>query len=393
MFYPICRYPLQQPVQTTRPVTLMRFNNINLINLLAQAQLLLKSAGKGAPLDMPGANPLNTLAQQGQNMMEGKLPLSALFGNESLLMNPQELSQFLKDSLQLPKELRLALLMLAMESSPKELKPLLDQGLKQIIEQQATQLSVPVEDLQNLLNQNTKEATEKLMKLLQGNQMSQTRSGQQIAELVVSLGKLGEKIKLSPKDAMETMMLLYIPWYPLAAQQKLELSFEMGEGGEEGGDRDVSVVLYIETNSLGRFKLVVKELEALQLLVIVMHEAFVKELMPRLEKQMNGMLAEDGLPACYFESEVIRAEKVAEVMAEGGVSSASGHGGATSESLDPDMDPATAGFKQATRRPDQKQINIQAGDRVSVLVLNYAYALARFIFEADEENRVLQKNQ
>lgn len=49
-----------------------------------------------------------------------------------------------------------------------------------------------------------------------------------------------------------------------------------------------------------------------------------------------------------------------------------------------------AGFKGATRRDDNKQISAQQGERVSMLVLNCAYELAKLIFAEDGAGTTLQ---
>lgn len=315
-----------------------------------------------------------------------RLSLAALFKEDGMRLSSHELSLFLKESLKLPHEMRLLLLLLAMDTTSSDLQMLLQQNLKQMIEQH-TPLAVSLEDIQALLDKNTKEAKEKLMKLLQANQISQTQAAQQLAELTSGLGKLGEKIKASPQEALETLMLLYIPWYPLAAQQKLELSFEFGGGGEAAGEKDISVVIFLETNTLGRFKIVVYELEPLQVGVRLFHEDAAKYLLPTLEDDLNEKLAAEGLPAA-----IVDAEQVQSGPGFKSPSAATAHA-QTDPGTSPisDKDPATAGFKGLTRQADQKQITIQPGEHVSLLVLNSAYTVVRLILEADEQNRLLQK--
>lgn len=370
-----------------------QFPQLNFNHLISQVHQFLKSGLAGnVPSNLPDTPLGNPALPQQSILREPRLPLSALFQNESLRLNPREISQFLKESMKLPQEIRLTLLMLALESSPQEIQSQLDQGLRQLLEQNLNQLSIPVDELQALLGKNTQEAQEKMMKLLQAS--SQTQSGQQIAELMVTLGKLGDKIKASPQDAMETLMLLYIPWYPLTSQQKLELSFEMGEGSGEDGEKDVSAIVYLETNTFGRFKIVVMEVDRLQVLVKIYHEQHARDLMPILEEELNNMLAQDGLPAAMFDTETIRPEQMDEVIPPPGSASqgeAVNPPGPASEPEKPQYDGTTAGFKRATRQPDRKQITIQPGEHISLLVMQCAYFLARLIFEADEASRLLQK--
>lgn len=368
------------------------FPNLSLNRLLMQARQILMSgtaAGVSSPANTSTSGNVVSSSLLQAALKDGKLPLSMLLSTESLRLPPQEASLFLKETMKLPNEIRFFLLMLALESSPAELKSFLSQNLKQLIEENLGHLTVPMEEVQELLAQATKEGAGKLIRLLQGSSASQTRSGQQLIDMAATLGKLSEKVKASPTEALETLMLLYIPWYPLATQQKLELSFEMGEGEGEGGERDVSMVIFLETNTLGRFKIVVQEVDPLQVVVKIAHENVAKEVIPHLETQLNEFLANEGLPAAVFDAECIHPQQLEETTALLEEKPEQ----ALPEGPEPEQSPAVAGFKKATRQSDHKQITVQPGNHISLLVVNCAYTLARFIFEADEKNRLLQKSQ
>lgn len=114
--------------------------------------------------------------------------------------------------------------------------------------------------------------------------------------------KLSTKVKESPQHATETLMLLYLPWYPLQNQQKLELGFGLGEGAEDEDveNKEASVILYLDTNSLGRFKLVVEEADPLQVIAKVFHQDAGKGITTQLKEGLNEFLAQEGLPAAIF---------------------------------------------------------------------------------------------
>ncbi len=364
--------------------------NFNMNNLLSQAQQVFKQDNGTNVQNTPTQNMQEAISEGGFSIYQvgsnGRYSLAALLGNQSLRLNTMELSQFLKDAMKLPQEVRLILLMLAFESSQSPLKENFQQTLKNLIEADLNQLKVPLEEVQTLLTKNTKEASDTLMKLIQANQMSITDGGRQVADLVSHLGKLTDKINTSPAHAMETLMLLYLPWYPLTPPQRLEVDFEFGEGGEEGGgEKEFSVVLYLNTNTFGRFKLIVSELDPLQVMVKVFHEAHAKGMLSALEASLNQILANEGLPAAIFVASEIKPEQIAQTVP-----------------LESDNSPETqnkpeeaeaAGFKKATRQADRKSLKIQPGQQVSLLILHCAYALARLIFEADEENRPLQSKK
>ncbi len=362
---------------------------LNLYNLMLQAKTILQTGGMNPSGPTPPMAPNPYANPQAELLKNYSLTLAKLFQNEQMRLNAQEMSFFLKETLKLPQEIKLLLLSLALESSPAEAKKQINQTLAQIIQGSEEAVAVPMDDLQALLAKNTGEASDKVLKLIQGNQMSQTKGAQQLTELLVSLGKLSDKIKASPAEAMETMMLLYIPWYPLAAQQKLELSFEFPEEEGEGGEKDVSAIVYLQTNAWGRFKIVVNELDPLQVLAKVYHEEVAKELIPRIEEDLNRKLAEDGLPASTFDSETIRPEQLVQPNATSSTPATPEDAEATATAK-PELQ---SGFKRATRQADKKTVTIQPGQQLSLLVLTCAYAMARFIFEADEAATLLQKNR
>lgn len=360
------------------------FTSFNVNNLLYQTQQLLR------PIIVPGQNPLLG-GLFNPNSTAGRSPymsLDTLFANNNLKLDAQELSTFLKDAMKLPQDMRKLLLMLALESAQGESKKQVQQTLKQLIEDYPQALNISVEDLQKLLGKKSKDGVDKLVKLLQVNQTGETKGAPQVAEMMSTLGKLSEKIQASPKEATETLMLLYIPWYPLAPQQKLEVEFESAGGGEEEAVEECSVVLYLQTASLGRFKLVIQELNPLQIVIMIFHEEQSQLIMGELEDRINDWLAKEGLPAAIFDETLMHPEQIP-TRAVASVTDSE----QAPEALATANNPATAGFKGATRQDGDQQITLQKGSRVSVLILNCAYALARFVFEADEGNRKLQKSR
>ncbi len=354
------------------------FPKFNLVNLLSQAQQLISGGSNdiGVPsTPIPTGPP--TLQQQ-----LAKLTMAALFADESVRLPADEVATFLKDAMKLPEELRTTLMMMALEATPETLKKSLKQTLKQVIQDNANELTIPLDEMQKLLGKNTDEAKSKLMKLLQASPISQTQSGPQVAELVKTLDKMSEKIKQSPMHATETLVLLYLPIYPLVPPQKMDLSFEDGSGGEEGQERDMSVVMYLETNTLGRFKIVVSQYEPLQVGVLMFHEKIAAPILPILKDKTNEQLAKDGLPAAIFDTSLLNSGGAAQ---ETSTSSSNAENTAANADL-------SEGFKRATRQEDKQEVNIQPGDSVSLIILNTAYALSRWIFELDEQNRPLQKS-
>lgn len=314
------------------------------------------------------------LSNTGQTSIALKLSLAELFNNPNLLLGPEENAQLLKDLAKFPQDLKqlLADLSDALPTEPKlATKPLAD-----LLEQQLIPLKLPLKELQVMVKQNLETGSEKLLQLMQSNQLSQTKSVGQLGDLLYQANRLGEKLGQSPQQAAETLILLALPWCPLLPGQKLQLDFEFGEGGEDGSDKEISVILYLQTNQLGRFKVQVFELQPLQILVKLHHEPIAKPILKDLEAELNDYLAKEGLPESIFETIEMQTQEASVSSNPGVIASDSGQG-----------------FKGLTRQADHTQIDIQAGEGVSVLVFQVAYALAKLILSADARQQHLQSRK
>ena len=60
-------------------------------------------------------------------------------------------------------------------------------------------------------------------------------------------------------------MLLYLPWYPLALNQKIMVEEGGGGGFEEAGAEETGLVVYLQTNTMGAFRISLRELDRLKL--------------------------------------------------------------------------------------------------------------------------------
>ena len=316
------------------------------------------------------------------------MSLAMLFQQEGMNLSPEDNAQFVKDLLKLPKDMRLLLASMALENESLPVDQSVKRTLQEMIKNNLS--DVPIEQFQNLIGDNSKDAAKQLMKLLQNTQSIQIKNGQQIMELASQMEKLSTKVKESPKHATETLMLLYLPWYPLQNQQKLELGFGFG-GGEDDEDvenKEASVVLYLDTNTLGRFKVVLEEADPLQVIAKVFHQEAGKGIMPVLKTGLNEFLAQEGLPAAIFMTDVLKERPQGHASLINNEESTS-HVGSTEKALQTES-VGESGFKGATRRDDNKQISAQQGERVSMLVLNSAYELAKLIFAEDGAGTTLQ---
>ncbi|MEZ4576367.1 MAG: hypothetical protein R2857_15840 [Vampirovibrionales bacterium] len=339
--------------------------------------------------------PANSLLNQAANLagqvplsnqafVEQRVSLAKLLQQDGLLMNNQQTAEFMKVALDLPKDLQQLLMQLASESGGKTQQQQVKEMLRTLLENQGD-LKLSTEDVAQLLDGNSKEAASKLVKMLQNNRALQLSNGHQIMEVAHRLGQIGEAALQSPQRAAETLILLYLPWSPLPPGQKMQLEFEGGEDEEEGGqEAAICVVLYLDTNVMGKFKAVIQQAEALQLHITLKHDPEAEPYLEAIEERVNEGLAMDGLPPIFFDPQPFKQAKAA--------STTSAASSATQQRPDlfqDDMPVGAAGFKGATRSADKQQVSMERGERVSVLVVNAGYLLARTIFDIDQRLRPL----
>ncbi len=323
-----------------------------------QGQLYNQKALQKPSSQMPQTHQASSAAPSvgNTNPQLGDLLLSPLMNQHAGGMNPQEFSHLLKQLLQLPKEIRQLLAMLAF-GEPLNAKMTLKK-IQQMLLQNPT---IALEDLQILLKQQTKVGHEKLQQLLQSGQMGLTGDSKMMGELLTLTTQLAAKASLTPQDALTNIMLLYLPWYPLPQGQKLQMYFEGSGDEEESGESVESVlVMLIETRHLGRFKITTVLTERTQLIFKIEHDPQASPTLQAIEKQLPESLS--GIPAPIFALDERSDERSGAQM----VSQA---------------DPTSA-HSDAT--PSSPAVVAQPSGKVSTLVINAAYLLVRMLFEADE---------
>lgn len=297
----------------------------------------------------------------------GQLLLAPLAAHQNAL-NPQEFSQFLKNLLHLPKEIQDFLTQLAtgdQKQTVEVLKTLLQENPK---------LAVSLEELQNVLKTLTKDGENKLLQILRSSQTNYSGSSKSMGDMLSMMSQLSSRVASSPTEALTTTLLLYLPWHPLAENQKLTLYFEQPGSenedgdGESGGEsqEEPHLVLLVETNGLGRFKIVTVPLERTQLLFYIDHDAPALPYLKPLHARLNTALTQAGLqaPDVVFKQRGVRPA----VFEEGN----SGMSQKTLTDESPDTD-------------DKQSIAVHSVGQVPVLVVQGAYWVARIIFELDEK--------
>ncbi len=346
-------------------------NNFSYSNFLKQYQQLVNktafpASSQAGTNSLPLANtglPLNTLSS------------AALFQQMMMLqsaMTPQETSAFLKALLDLPDDIQTLLAQLATQDGGVT-KKLLEQLLKE-----NPDLNVSLERLQEMLGQKTQGSSNKMLQLMQANMaQSYTGDSQKMTELLKFTTQLSLRVNTSPMEALNTLILLYIPWYPLVDPQKLELQFESEWGEAEEGEEGESytLVLYLETDTMGKFRIAAGVRHQTQLVFKIEYEKIAEPYIEAIQRFVTENLSRDGIPPPTFaftESAASRKQAM----------------------TDPSVLEEQSGVDNfKTLQTDRKKLSISPSKGVSVVVLNAACQFSRIVFEVDERNRLLQRRK
>ena len=162
-------------------------------------------------------------------------------------INRMEQAALIKELLKLPGEMdELFSLLVYKKISPETSETLLKQNQK---------LSTDL--IKELLENNSKESLNKLLKLFQ-QAPGGTQNTEQLKEVLSLLSRITPKKEASPQQLLTNLTLLYLPWLPLSEKQHIEILFEKlnrkEEEKEEENSEQTVLVIYITTINLGRFK-------------------------------------------------------------------------------------------------------------------------------------------
>lgn len=354
---------------------------------------------------------INTVVRQ---MTQNELP-PFIRQLQDFQITRQMLTELIKEALNLPKEPEQALRRLAKEplsqSRAESEVEALTQSLTQspetpVVKKQEQQAlkelftqEVDLGQLQSLVKEGSQKAQQQVMKMMQSGDPTLARYGGELGKMASLFGKLaadsGPSSKPTAKN-VENFILLYLPFYPLVNPQQLQVDLE-GGGAAEDAETEHSITIYLKTATLGRFRVEIREGQALQLGITVWHEAIAESFMPYLAKQLKAYCQQHGLPTLKFEAGKVEGDQADKLLN----SAALADQDTTTETSHstPSDNPVGTGdipgqsFKGATQKEDHKKIHLQRGQSVTVLALNTAYYIAKEVFEADEQGRLLQKKR
>lgn len=171
------------------------------------------------------------------------LPNAVYFNNLTKLQQ----AILIKELLNLPKEwMELLSVLVYKEISQESLLNIMkDQNLK-----------IRIEDVKTLLDVNSKDVINKLLKLIQpapGN----IQNIDQMKELLGLISQIVPSSNSPAQEVLKNVILLYLPWLPLAQEQNIHIVFEKKGSSEESEQDNVALIIYITTVNLGKFKVII----------------------------------------------------------------------------------------------------------------------------------------
>lgn len=162
---------------------------------------------------------------------------------QAKMLNRSEQSALMKELLNLPKDIKQLLAMLAGKNTSQ-------QAIAQLLK--SSSIKIKPEILQQLLQTNSKEVINKLIKLVQQSPAN-TQGFDQLKSIIALLGQIIPGRESTPQEILTHLLLLYLPWLPLMEDQKIQVQLEKNKSGGSD-DEDIALVIYISTINLGRFK-------------------------------------------------------------------------------------------------------------------------------------------
>lgn len=220
-----------------------RAMNINTNNLNLFFSKVVKTVENNAEKSNQGA--INHSVMQQQQFVESSIQV-----NQALIFNKitnAQLKMLINELLNLPKDLQTFLAMFIDSNnlsnlSEKEILTLLNNNL------------INTEAVKNLLNNNSSDIINKLVKLLSNNMGMQNVD--QFKEITALIKASVPSAKASTDETLKNIVLLYLPWLPLDADIKFKIE-QRKKKGELSPDEQSYIVINIETKTFGNIRIVI----------------------------------------------------------------------------------------------------------------------------------------
>lgn len=282
----------------------------------------------------------NLSSQSSMNLLTERMINTAMTLNS---MSANQLATLIKELLSLPKEMQELLAMLAFGDQPiSELAEKLKDPTLQLI----------IKQLQTLLGKNSKEAINKLIQLTQNNALFFEGSNQ-LRDILGLIQKIAVTAQASPSDTLTMAMILYLPWLPLAEQQKLELAFGFQEENENDEKSGCEVlILFIQTLNIGTFKI-----------TIILNK----------DKTIEIELESDPIDANVLKNIISATNRDLE------------NNGIKSKIATKTRKSAETKTPKEMKSESNKSITLHPSGKISMVTINIGHTIAKTIFETDEK--------
>ena len=340
----------------------------------------LSQPGKTQSSPQPSASGANSLISNG----------SPLGLNAALALNPGQLLQLLRSLLQLPKELVQLLAMLS-NADPAAAQALMQELLQTLLN---TETPAPLDDLQAALLAHADGAQEKLLKLLQTAGAGTGAHPGQLGELLGTLSELVSQARQSPGQALHAAIHLYLP-YPLHPPQAFTLRQESASGeedGDSGGSASEQLALYIETLTLGQFKITLNAQGRAPLQALVLHEPLATAFTATIAQEVAQGMGGNGQIEFFFTlKENAKAPAIPPDAnpTHPAPDAAPASSPPKADSPQPNHENVPAGNEMQTvsSAEGKQSVGLHPTGGLSMTALYAAYVLIRVIFELDEQNQ------
>ena len=165
-------------------------------------------------------------------------------GQKFNAINVKAQVKLLKEALNFPQDIEELFSRLMYKKTTEE-------TIKNVL-QQANQ-TINTELIREMLETNSKQSVDKLIKLFQ-QAPGGTQNTEQLKEIMSLISQITPKKDSSPQEVVTNLVLLYLPWFPLAEKQDVEIRFEKHKNSEGEDFEQTALVVYITTINLGRFR-------------------------------------------------------------------------------------------------------------------------------------------
>lgn len=189
-----------------------------------------------------------------------------------------------------------AVLIKGLMNLPEDIKELLSFLInKEVSEETAKALlknqKINTDLIKHLLENNSKESMNKLLKLFQQSPGG-TQNTEQLKEILTLLSFVTPKKNATANEVLTNLTLLYLPWLPLSEKQEIEIWFEKYKSKENNEESEqTALVIYITTINLGKFKatLLLNKDGAVNIQIENFCEAGTKEIKEHLENILSSI--------------------------------------------------------------------------------------------------------